>query len=335
MEIESNNNIPFFIVGVQRSGTTLLRLLLNAHSEIAIPEEASFLKPILKRSWVNREIRGEKKQKLVSYLRENEQFQLWNFDKKDILNAISEKNSITVKELMEIIYSSYAQHEQKKKWGDKSLFFGSMELLYDLFPKAKFIHIVRDGRDVFYSWRKMDPSKSHPAVMALDWKIKHRLVERSLRKIPKDKIHLIRYEDLVQKPEFHLKQICEFLKIDFEQSMIDFHLSSNKYIGKHHSELIFKAIDNKNTDKWKRKLTKKEQLIYQAMAGHSLIDYNYDLIKNDRKLLTFIWTGVDLTIGLPKRLIELIKVRIAFWRALRKGEATKTIKVGEMPEHNN
>ena len=325
---------PFFIVGVQRSGTTLLRLILNAHSEIAIPEEASFLKPLLKADWIRKPITGKKLHKLVSYLRANEQFRLWNFNREPLLQKLASKKSTTIKEVMDIMYSNYAQHEEKSSWGDKSLFFGSMELLHEMFPKARFIHIVRDGRDVFYSWRKMDPAKSHPAVMALDWKFKIHLIERSMKNIPLSNILVIRYEDLLINPDKTLRNVCKFLNIKFDEKMLKFHQSSKKYIGKHHSELIFKAIDDSNISKWKNLLTQEEMKIYQTVAINSLQKYGYEILNDKTKIKHLILTTKDLLIGLPKRLVELIKVRLAFRRAINRGEATKTISVGELPEEN-
>jgi sulfotransferase family protein len=325
---------PFFIVGVQRSGTTLLRLILNAHSEIAIPEEASFLKPLLKSKWIRSTISGERKEKLIGFLGANEQFRLWNFDRGPFLKEIENKQSTTIKEVMEMMYSSYAKHEGKLRWGDKSLFFGAIDLLKEMFPKARFIFIVRDGRDVFYSWRKMDPSKSHPAVMALDWKSKLHFIERSMKNIPDRDIILLRYEDLLIKPESTLQNICKFLDISFEDGMLKFHQSSKKYIGNHHSDLIFKAIDDSNINKWKKLLTEDEIAVFQKVAGSSLKKYGYELFPDKNKIAHLFLVVKDLFIGLPKRLVELIKVRLAFRRAINRGEATKTISVGELPEEN-
>lgn len=326
---------PFFIVGVQRSGTTLLRLILNAHSKIAIPEEASFLKPLLKSKWIRTTITGEKKDKLVRYLRKNEQFNLWNFDREPLLQNIKNKESTTIKEIMEIMYSSYATHEGKSSWGDKSLFFGAMDLLYEMFPQARFIHIVRDGRDVFHSWRKMDPKKSHPTVMALDWKFKIHFIEKSMKNIPSSSMMVVRYEDLLDNPEETLKDICKFLNIEFEKEMLKFHKSSNKYIGKHHSDLIFKEIDGTNTNKWKKQLSQNEIKLYQMSASNILLKYGYELSNERLKIKHTVLFLKDFFIGLPKRIIELVKVRLAFRKAINRGEATKSIKVGELPEEDN
>ncbi|MCB0464457.1 MAG: sulfotransferase [Aequorivita sp.] len=327
-------NTPFFLVGVQRSGTTLLRLMLNSHSQIAIPEEASFLKPLLKPKWVNKKIAGENKKRIIGYLKENEQFRLWNFDATPFFQKLESKISFSLKELIELMYVSYAESENKSIWGDKSLFFGSMQLLYEMFPGAKFVHIVRDGRDVFYSWRKMDPNKSHPSVMALDWKIKHRLIKKSLKIIPEQNLYQVRYKDLLNNPQKELRRMCEFLGFEYEDQMINFYETSNKYIGKHHSDLIFKAVDKENINKWEKLLSKEEQLIYQIVAKKPLLKYGYKLSPHKITIKHYLLFLKDFSIGLPKRLVELIKVRLAFRRALRKGEATRTIKVGDMPSES-
>lgn len=331
---KNTQNPPFFLVGVQRSGTTLLRLMLNSHSQIAIPEEASFLKPLLNHKWSNKKITGEDKERVIGYLRENEQFKLWNFDTEPFFQKLERKRQFTLKELVELMYVSYANSENKSRWGDKSLFFGSMELLYEMFPGAKFIHIVRDGRDVFYSWRKMDPNKSHPSVMALDWKIKHRLIKKSLKIVPEKNLYQVRYKDLIKNPQKELRGICNFLGFEYEDQMINFYETSNKYIGKHHSDLIFKAVDKENVNKWEKLLTQNEQLVYQIVAKKTLLKYGYRLSPHKMKIKHYLLFLKDFSVGLPKRIVELVKVRLAFRRALKKGEATKTITVGEMPSES-
>ena len=79
---------PLFLIGAQRSGTTLLRLLLNAHSQIAIPEEGSFLMPLLKRKYLKKKIAGAPLKRLVSYLMLNDQFRLWGYDYSAYLSMV-------------------------------------------------------------------------------------------------------------------------------------------------------------------------------------------------------------------------------------------------------
>ncbi|OGC95589.1 MAG: hypothetical protein A2W25_00995 [candidate division Zixibacteria bacterium RBG_16_53_22] len=325
---------PIFIVGTQRSGSTLLRLILNAHPEIAIPEEARFLTPLLNKNNIKKPIEGQALSRLVNYLRANEQFRLWNFDAAPFLNELAVKSSVMLAEVINAMFSSFAQSEGKSLWGDKSLFFGSVQLLHELFPGARFIHIVRDGRDVFDSWRKMDASKNHPTAMALDWHYKLRSIERALAKLPSDRALTLRYEDLVASPDTVVRSICRFLGIAFEPAMLEFHKTSGKYIGEHHSRLIFGAIDPSNTAKWRKHLSSDDVRLYELMAANHLRHYGYELSGTSTSMRQILLAVGDLLVGLPQRAWQIGRARLAYRRALVRGEATKTISVGAMPKNS-
>lgn len=331
----TSGSAPIFIVGTQRSGSTLLRLILNAHSEIAIPEEARFLTPLLNKKNIEKPIKGHALSRLVKYLRANEQFRLWNYDAAPFLNELAVRDSAMLAEVIDNMFSSFAQSEGKPLWGDKSLFFGSVQLLHKLFPGARFIHIVRDGRDVFDSWRKMDASKSHPTVMALDWRYKLRSIERSLAKLPPDRTLTLRYEDLVASPDTVVRSICSFLGIAFEPTMLEFHKTSGKYIGEHHSRLIFGAIDSSNIAKWRKHLSSDDARLYELMAANHLRHYGYELSGTSASMRQILLAIGDLLTGLPQRAWQIGRARLAYHWALVRGKATKTITVGAMPKNSD
>jgi len=326
---------PVFIVGVQRSGTTLLRLILNSHSTIAIPEEARFLTPLLSKRVAARPIRGGGLNRLINYLRENDQFRLWNYDRSAFFSHLESCDEISLKELIEAMYNSYADSEGKSRWADKSLFFDSVGLLSSLFPEAQFIHVVRDGRGVFSSWRTMDPSKNHPTSMALDWTYKLYRIERALANVPPEKAKVVRYEDLISRPEETVRDICEFIGAEFEPAMMGFHETSSRYIGDHHSELIFKPIDDSNMAKWKRKLTRKEVDAFTIFGSRGLRKYGYEVPEPAMSPGLLIFALTDLLIGLPHRALQVLSARWDYFRALSKGRATKSVPVGVPPKERN
>jgi len=322
---------PIFIVGVQRSGTTLLRLILNAHSEIAIPEEARFLTPILKKDCSDKHYSGSELRTLIQYLKNNSQFALWNFDSNAFFEDLENKDRVSVKYLIEQMFRSYCDKEGKRVWGDKSLFFGSIDILHELFPNARFIHVIRDGRDVFDSWRKMDKTKNNPAVMALDWLLKEKSINKSFAQVPEANKLTVRYEDLLEQPESTVKSLSQFLGIEYEPDMLEFYNSSQRYIGEHHSKLIFNKIDSQNALKWKTNLDQKETAIFTGIARPLLREYNYEtkdinLSFSNRASLVFM-----LVFGLPYRAIQVLGNRIRYSNALKKGTDVKSLSVGEMP----
>jgi len=322
---------PFFIVGVQRSGSTLLRLILNAHSQIAIPEEARFLTPILKKKYIYQPFQGKQLKLLVEYLTKVPHFKLWNYDASLFIENLKKKKKITLREFIEELYSSYCKYEGKQLWGDKSLFFNWIDILYTLFPEAKFIHIVRDGRDVFNSWRKIDPLMNNVAVAALDWSFKLSRIERSFSKLPKSNYMTLRYEDLLSEPEESVKSICNFIGVSYEPAMLEFYKTSHYYIGEHHSELIFGPLKKDNCYKWKKTLTKREINIYTFLAKNTLNKYGYEIecsyTINDI-ILAFLYT----VIGLPKKMWQIVKIRIILKEAIKKGGKFKMLPVGLPPK---
>lgn len=325
------NKNPIFIVGVQRSGTTLLRLILNAHSEIAIPEEARFLSPILSKDCANKIYTGNELQNLIQYLRKNSQFALWNFDTTDFFNQLEACEEISVKDLISLMYTSYCNKEGKQIWGDKSLFFGSIEILHELFPDARFIHIVRDGRDIFDSWRKMDKTKSNPAVMALDWTYKEKSINNAFTHIPANKQLTLRYEDLLKNPQEAVTLVCDFLDIPYEDTLLEFYKSSDKYIGKHHSELIFRKIDNQNTMKWKKTLNSRELAIFTSLARPLLEKYDYETKGIYPTFANRISLALMLIFGLPFRIGQVLINKTRYSRALKSGTDVEGLAIGKMP----
>jgi hypothetical protein len=323
---------PFFLIGAQRSGTTLVRLILNAHSQVAIPEEGTFFMPLLKKKYLGREFSGPSLKSLTGYLEHNPQFKLWGGRYDDYFQELSERKKITLGQLISDIYTVYSHGEGKQLWGDKTpSFFRKIDILAALFPEGKFVHIVRDGRDVFNSWRKMDPSKDNAPLVALDWSYKLRTIERSLEKMSPENHTTIRYEDLLENPENQVKSLCSFLAIEYQESMLDFYQTSSRYIGQHHSALIFQPLNKENRYKWKQKLTRREIDAFTRVAHRCLRKYGYEIPQRTMSILDGIHLMGQILVGVPQRLWNVFRVKRSYEQALKKGRSATDIAVGQTP----
>ena len=100
----NEQNPKIFILGVQRSGTTLLRLILNSHSYIAIPEEAAFLRPIIKKKYIYNEISGKDLKRIYNYLKNSPHYALWNYDSSKFLNWLEKQSSISLREFIHNLF---------------------------------------------------------------------------------------------------------------------------------------------------------------------------------------------------------------------------------------
>ncbi len=327
------NTAPFFLIGAQRSGTTLLRLILNAHSQIAIPEEGTFLIPLLKKGNLRHPLSGTALSALVSYLSQNPQLKLWACDLEAYLSELARKESISLGRLIDDLYSIYARQNGKTIWGDKTPpFFRKVDIFHSLFPQARFIHIVRDGRDVFDSWRKIDQTKGNVSTIALDWCYKLSRIERSFSGIPESNKMTLRYEDLLQRTEESVRLVCRLLDVPFEAGMLEFYRSSHKYIGTHHSKLIFRPVDSKNVNKWRKNLTRREIRSFTLLAGGSLRKYGYETDADGSGPSDLLWTAKNLLLGVPKRGLEVLRVKKSYDTALKHGTASGVEHVGELPQ---
>lgn len=311
------NKKQIFIIGAQRSGTTLLRLILNAHSQIAVSGEAEFLMSFLKRKYLNHRISGSL---LKTFFNDCVSLKSSYASFAGFFSQLTQREKLTLRDLVDDMFSSYCRSEGKYIWGNKTTsFFRKIDILFDLFPDAKFIHIVRDGRDVFDSRRKMNPVDSNAAVAALDWDYNLYKVEKSFRKIlPNNKI-TIHYEDLLDDPETTIKSVCSLIGVEYEANMLGFYKTSSHYTASQHSELIFKPLNKNNKYKWRKNLTYREVKIFDLLARHYLRKYNYEIENNLPGFSDILFMFKGLFIDLPHKLIRIVSINNVFKKAVGRG----------------
>jgi len=329
------DSFPIFIIGAQRSGTTLLRLMLNSHSKIAIPEEGGFWMPLLRefKGKVDRVIGNNEVNRIIAYIKNDSQFKLWALDANKFFEEIKCKSNITLSELMSGLYIHYAKSQGKVIWGDKTpSFFRMIPVLSELFPDARFIHIIRDGRDLFLSWRKIDRTKSNISLVALEWIYKIKKVRKAFGELDPDRSMEIRYEDLVSYPENKLKEICSFFSLNYEPIMLDYWKRSDRYIGDHHSKLIFRPVSSSSINKWKDRLSDKELGKFETIAGPILSSNRYELSQSmSRNMLTYINVLFEMSYGLPVRASQVLLTMLNYYTSAKLGFEIYSAEVGKAP----
>ena len=263
---ESNLScIPFFIIGSGRSGNTLLRSILSGNSDISIPPESYRIPFAIKKFHIsnNRDWEDIVLQVLKEF-GDCKEFYTWEIDITDVQKRLEDiaDSKRTLSNIFDELFCTYAEKHSpgSKIWGDKT----PMNTLYldwigTVFPRSKFIHIIRDGRDVASSYLKMERYdtileaanrwiNSIESAQSFGSKIKENYIE-------------IRYEELVTKPEEVIKDTCDFLDIDYDSKMLD-HTKQVKKLGdtdkEHHSNLS-KPISSDSVGKWRNNLSESDQ----------------------------------------------------------------------------
>jgi hypothetical protein len=224
------NERPIFIIGVGRSGTTLLRLMLHHHPRIAIPYESHFITKYQTELGRFGDLDNDANiQALLNAILSEDIVKLWDhkFDAARVASRLRQRNLAGI---IDAVYSDYAIGHNKKRWGDKSYYLDQLPIINTLFPEAQFIHIIRDGRDVASSVLKLTWGPAN-LVAAAEWWNNHVWLGRRIGAILGAERYLeVRYEDLVENPEEKLKHICEFLQEAYAPDMLDYHRAAKSSI---------------------------------------------------------------------------------------------------------
>jgi hypothetical protein len=264
---------PVIVLGVGRSGTTLLRVMLDRNSELAIPYESFFVVPLARRHG--------RRPKLDAFLEDLERFyQLyeWGIEPDDVRPRLRE--GMTTGEAIAAVFEVYAEREGKPRWGDKTpLYMQSLPLLERLFPNAVWVHLVRDGRDAALSFLslpegfsgKMWAQPHTAAQFAARW----RTEILAARRLGGPYLEL-RYEDLVAEPERELRRVCEHASLPWEPAMLD-HTGVSKVAEMPEHRNIAKPPTAGIRD-WRNEMSREDALAFEAVAGDVLRDAGYELL---------------------------------------------------------
>ncbi len=281
-------NSPIFIIGVGRSGTTLIRQMINSHSKIAVPYESHFITKYMdKISDYGGLQKDENLMRLLQDICKEPILDNWDYycTPEDLMERITQRD---VANIFDAFYSLYAEHHGKRRWADKSDYLDRMYQIKELYPEAKFIHIIRDGRDVANSVMKMTWGPKN-LIQAADWWSTYVRLCYSMGRMlsPKDYME-VRYEDLVTSSEDELKRICEFIEVDFEEPMLEFYKTSKKFIPQSLLNQHYNADtppSKARTYAWKKEMSESDNIIFQQIAGAVLREFNYEC--TDKKLPRF------------------------------------------------
>jgi len=223
---------PFpVIVGVPRSGTTLLRMMLDSHSELAIPPETGFL---LDKRTDNSTIdaRGFARE-MTSFPSDAPAWVDFGIEADDFLGQVDAlPPEAGAGDVLRLFYRLYASKHGKRRAGDKTPSYVSvMPAVASALPEARFIHIIRDGRDVALSWRKtwFAPTRDIPGLVN-NWSgmiLGARAAAAGLR------YREVFYADLVRDPAAVLEGICEFIELRYEPAMLQYFTRSHLRLEEH------------------------------------------------------------------------------------------------------
>ena len=230
----------FFIVGPPRSGTTMLRLVLNHHPEIAVPPETWFFPFLLRRSrrysdFSTPELIERFARDLAEASSESARpaAEVFSTSVEDIVSALATAHPRNYAQAFAAWMNLLARRDGKRHWGEKTPFHTAfLRILKRCYPNARFIALVRDPRDVVVSLHRTSwGRKSYPTTVdaAMRWRYAVQGIRRARRRLGESLLEL-RYEDLVSDPELWMRRICEFLGVGYVPEILRFHEQAERHL---------------------------------------------------------------------------------------------------------
>lgn len=276
----TTQNPLLFVVGCQRSGTTMLQRMLDAHPDLAVAYDSLFITRAIKGKPIG--YNPPLTEKVVRTACSHPRFERLGLSDEAVVRAAAGGGCYS--DFISRIYDELAALHHKQHAGEKSPgYCRHLPRLRALMPWVRIVHLIRDGRDIALSIKdwgkgaaKMELWKTEPiAAGALWWK---RDVVRGCgdgRALPSRFYREVRYEDLTAEPEAVLRDVCLFLELPYASEMVEYH----KGRVKQQSGLSAKAAwlpPTTGLRDWRTQMSDRDREVFQAIAGEQLEMLGYE-----------------------------------------------------------
>ena len=281
-----------FVVGATRSGTTLLRLMLDAHPELAVPSETHFIPELI----AAREKHGASPDRMLELLTSHRRWGDFQIEPEELAARWAATDPLTGPNAVRAFFHLYGEKLGKpNRWGDKTPgYVKQMREIQTYLPEARFVHLIRDGRDVALSVLKQPWGPQTIEAAAEKWRSR---VLRGRAHQPYLGFYMeVKFEDLVLHTERELRRICEFAELEFDPAMLGYHERAEerlkekaRALPRAHGEAQSaekrlashaKTFEPPNPDligTWKRRMSAEDRATFEALAGDLLEDLGYEV----------------------------------------------------------
>ena len=280
---------PIFIIGEQRSGSNLLRLMLS-QAGIAAPHPPHLLTRMLdlipSYGDLSRDSLWSRLVEDACVLVERNPVPwtpLSGFDRDDISARCRERSLYAI---FGALMDTYAEALGTSSWACKSMQYCRYgQALDDYFGDPKYIYLYRDGRDVTLSFTKAVIGEKHPYFIASQWHELQQICLAERERVGQSRFFSLCYEELIAEPEPILRSLCEFLDVEFTASMLSFHASGEAKSTSAKSQLwenLGRPVMRDNSRKYMKELSRGDISIIESVAGDSLDALGYERVAIER-----------------------------------------------------
>jgi len=239
-------------------------------------------------------------------------------------------DSISFWNLFKVMNDIFAEKKGYKYWFSKEpdLFQHIYEIGLHM-PKAKFVYMVRDGRDVALSMLKGGAHEHHIYNAAIKWVEAQRCCLSAISDSKmQERIFILKYEELVFNPEKISQQLMNFIGLDFEESQLEFY--KEKEIISHSEKSVFwknlaKPIDSRNTGNYKKYLSPREIGVFESIAWREMAALGYTLESQHIRNISSFEKGLFKVSAVLQRMLKEMSLNDENKRRKVRNEGIRTI----------
>lgn len=330
LEVPPSPDRSIFVVGNSRSGTTVVANALGLHSLVFMFQELHFFERLWTSTERGRTLTADHAVSLAARLlciqRDGILFQgdarRFRDEAMAIVASLDERAATA-----ESIFAAFLHYETEKHGKripcdqtPRNVYY--IESILSLFPGARVLVMVRDPRDVVASqkhkWRtRFHGSNGDPILEAIRVKAHYHPVTTSLlwnaavkagdRWASDDRVHILRFEDLLTRPDVEMNAVCRFLGIPFEAGMLQVPQVNSSYAREADGQLGFRP---EAIGRWKRgRLSDAETFLCQRIAARNMARHGYSLHQVRPSFAMLVWHlvlwPVKLVLGLAFNLNQV------------------------------
>lgn len=272
-----------FFVGCPRSGTTLLGRIADAHPELAVVHETRWIA-----DWVENPDgltpEGQITHGLFERLREHPRFATLQIDPDALERLFRKSEPVGYADFVTSLFDLYGELQHKRLVGDKTpRYVRHLPTLSELWPHARFVHLIRDGRDVCLSVRDWGKGAAGYSTFAYDpvmttavwWEWYVQLGREGGNRLETARYHELRYESLVADPERECIRLCEFLDLPYDTAMLRFHQGRMRDDPRLDAKKAWRPVTS-GLRSWKAQMPCEDVVRFAAAAGGLLEELGYE-----------------------------------------------------------
>lgn len=272
-----------FLTGCERSGTTLLRAMVDAHPQVAVPDESHFLPALVARRHAIETGPSIDVERLLGLLHTSRGFRRWGLDRQTVTEYLDHGRPSDLAAAVRLLYDLYARQQGKSRYADKTTtYVFAIPAIAGALADARFVHLVRDGRNVALSLLQVPWGPSTVEEAAVWWRVRVEAARGAGALLGPHRYTEARFEDLVASPDTELARMTDFLGIPWDARMLQYHRQSSTDIlqrmpaRRQHAHGNLRRPPTAALRDWRREMPAPAQLAFETLAGDVLEDLGYE-----------------------------------------------------------